>query len=546
MTRKALLALLFIGLSQNGYSFSLKDALKETVKAVADAAAESAKGQGHASGEAGAQSQTVPATGVASSTPTSTGKVPEASPEDLMKQGMWKDLKTGLVWSRCNIGQVFDQGWCGGVARKFESIDAALVAAFGHRLGGHDDWRIPTVDEINSLRNCGDRGGFATDSYIEYPGDNGSIKRAYDRCEGGSGYVEIGTQEIFRDRGNDLWTANSDAEGKWYLYNGSKIKHESNPNGSMRALAVRGGKPSSLYVRKLAKIKGSGDTLIKERAAYQVSPDDVLMKQGMWKDPRTGLVWSRCKLNEAWTGATCAAKKGPSSSSLEEAVIAAYKLRLGGFEDWRAPTIDEINGLSHCIDRGGFDTKDFREYRGDDGTPKRAYLSCKEVQGDGYLPVIGTPEIFPTIRHAKGVWLTGFDSEAEQVLRDKSVYAVFSGSGMAVRGGKPAPFYAQKLAQAQVVDAKAQAAQAAKAQAKQQEEAEYARRTNELQKNLKPGDRVAHGLVLEVKGDLVKLQTHELRCVSRHYSGGCERADVLVTGEKWVRRDEIRPIVTAR
>lgn len=126
-----------------------------------------------------------------------------------------------------------------------------------------------------------------------------------------------------------------------------------------------------------------------------------------------------------------------------------------------------------------------------------------------------------------------------------------------VRGGKTPAFYSQLLSQAQAFHEKqmagnkvkqqeAQQAAMARAQAKQQEAAEYARLTRELQKNVKPGDRVPFGLVLEVKGDLVKLQTYEQQCTIWFNSSTCQRYEMVVAGEKWVRRDELRPIVKTK
>lgn len=165
--------------------------------------------------------------------------------------------------------------------------------------------------------------------------------------------------------------------------------------------------------------------------------------------------------------------------------------------------------------------------------------------------MFGTKEIFPTVGDVGSLWMVGFNKEAEQVLRFGNTQ--FPNSGLAVRGGKPAPFYAQKLAEAKAVDTQVQAAKAAKAQAKQQEEAELARKTQELRKSVKPGDRIAQGLVLAVNGDLVKVQTYARECeiyrsVRNHSSGkfDCERYHVVVAGEQWVRRDEIRPIVPVK
>jgi hypothetical protein len=284
--------------------------------------------------------------------------------------------------------------------------------------------------------------------------------------------------------------------------------------------------------------------------AIQANPDDPLMKQGMWQDSRTGLIWSRCEVGQKWDGTAC---QGITSSfnTLEDAMVGATEVQLGGFRDWRVPTLDEINGIRHCDNEGGFYKEGIRneKYLGDDGLEKTALNSC-EKGGD---PEIGSASIFPVVNsmdESKGAWL--FDTKPGVIWRLQfgklfsfNTDSSFPSQLRVVRGGKPTSAYENQLAQAQAKNGQQVAARKVTEQAKQQQAAEYERKTQELRKTVKPGDRIAQGLVLAVNGELVQVQTYERICASK--TGlTCWRYEVVVSGEKWLRRDELRPIVTAR
>lgn len=53
------------------------------------------------------------------------------------------DLKTGLIWQRCSVGQSWDGASCAGTA-KTHNWSQALKLASG-------DWRLPNVKELNSI-----------------------------------------------------------------------------------------------------------------------------------------------------------------------------------------------------------------------------------------------------------------------------------------------------------------------------------------------------------------------------------------------------------
>lgn len=67
-------------------------------------------------------------------------------------QGGWvKDTQTGLIWTRCSLGQKWDGSGCLRVAKKFQR-DHILTKHFD--FSGYKDWRIPTIKELQTLVYC--------------------------------------------------------------------------------------------------------------------------------------------------------------------------------------------------------------------------------------------------------------------------------------------------------------------------------------------------------------------------------------------------------
>lgn len=72
----------------------------------------------------------------------------------LMAKGMWKDPNTGLIWDRCNAGQTWNGTTCVGTALKLARYDTLNYVRDFTRTGGHNDWRLPLIGELASLRVC--------------------------------------------------------------------------------------------------------------------------------------------------------------------------------------------------------------------------------------------------------------------------------------------------------------------------------------------------------------------------------------------------------
>jgi len=67
--------------------------------------------------------------------------------------GTVMDNHTGLQWMRCSLGQKWRGNTCEGKANRYK-WQAALDKAEDYRYAGHGDWRMPTIQELNTLVYC--------------------------------------------------------------------------------------------------------------------------------------------------------------------------------------------------------------------------------------------------------------------------------------------------------------------------------------------------------------------------------------------------------
>jgi hypothetical protein len=71
--------------------------------------------------------------------------------------------------------------------------------------------------------------------------------------------------------------------------------------------------------------------------------NEELMPLGMWKDPKTGLIWDRCAVGQTWDGSTCT-----GTALLHATANAVKSVKTGGYNDWRTPTYLELLTIRKC------------------------------------------------------------------------------------------------------------------------------------------------------------------------------------------------------
>ncbi len=315
----------------------------------------------------------------------------------------------------------------------------------------------------------------------------------------------------------------------------------------------------------------SGSTAISESSSQQQfnhtapmnAEDQAYIAKGLWHDPRTGLIWSLCRVGEAWNGNGCDGK--PAQLDWIHAMFSAKESNLAGYNDWRLPSFSEYAGIIKCPT--GFDESDFgRSYEkklNESANDINGALikSCNPISDQGreaYLHIL--PNYFsyksPLDSRNYEVSKTEFLEWTSTYKLDMSKTHYFpvttDGNGgmpeftsqnlttRLVRGGSTLSSYQQALqlasASLKVPMLRAKAAQAQKE--------DLARRTALLRQNVKEGDKTAQGLVIQVKGSLVQLQTYKRVCtmMSTTHDPYCSESHVEVGGEEWINRNNLTPV----
>lgn len=135
--------------------------------------------------------------------------------------------------------------------------------------------------------------------------------------------------------------------------------------------------------------------------------DEELMKKGMWRDPKTNLVWMRCSLGQTWNGKTCTGEaKGYTWQQALDAAKAFnqhgfFKGGFGGYQDWIVPHIEDLSTLRYCST--GFE--DTREIPTKADNTKTVDKWCK---GYAYQRPTINRSVFPNT-HKYGYWSSSPD-----------------------------------------------------------------------------------------------------------------------------------------
>ena len=125
------------------------------------------------------------------------------------------------------------------------------------------------------------------------------------------------------------------------------------PNGKFSGLAQSRKDKYSVKPQQLAQVQ------VRDKPTPQASQsntDEELMKKGMWRDPKTNLVWMRCSLGQVWNGKTCIgeAKTFTWQEALDTATAFNNKGGFGGYTNWVVPHVEDLSTiLRYCSKDNG-------------------------------------------------------------------------------------------------------------------------------------------------------------------------------------------------
>ena len=171
---------------------------------------------------------------------------PANSDTDLMRQGMWRDPKTNMIWMRCSLGQTWTGTTCTGEAstHNWEAAQDAVAAMNRNGgYGGYTDWVVPHIEDLASLIRC-DTGVKRTD---RIPAKKGGVTTIQEGCKDGYKPPAI-DQVVFPNTPSEFgfsyyWSASPFSDRfAWlvHFYWGSSANNYAKSNSS-RVLAVRSG-----------------------------------------------------------------------------------------------------------------------------------------------------------------------------------------------------------------------------------------------------------------------------------------------------------------
>jgi len=236
-----------------------------------------------------------------------------ALPDSATSWVMVKDNVTGLIWEvKTDDGTIHDKdntytwydsnpatnGGYPGTHSEGADTEYFIKALNDADFGGYTDWRLPTIKEMAYIVNYG----------IPYPGP--SIDTGYfPNIQNDSWYWSSTTNAYYTD---SAWGLNFHSG-----YGGGSNKKYS----KIYICAVRG--------EQSGLLDSVGDGLM---AAASITGTYVDNGDGTISDASTGLMWQQ-------------GTSGNLMSSWEQALSYCENLELGGYMDWRLPTIKELYSL---------------------------------------------------------------------------------------------------------------------------------------------------------------------------------------------------------
>lgn len=126
-------------------------------------------------------------------------KIPPSNPDKVYTDhgdGTVTDTRTGLMWKRCSEGQTFTNGTCTGDATT-HAWDTAKSLARKSAYAGHNDWRLPGIQELRGLvETCRNNPAINDTVFPMTPSELSWSENIYDRRPNSALFVNFADGDI--------------------------------------------------------------------------------------------------------------------------------------------------------------------------------------------------------------------------------------------------------------------------------------------------------------------------------------------------------------
>ena len=228
---------------------------------------------------------------------------------------------------RCALGQTWTGSTCSGTAGTYSYNQAVALT---NTFAGHSDWRLPNIAELQTI----------VERENVSPAINGTL--------------------FPNTLNNGFWSSSpyvGNSNYAWYVNFSNGLVYD----GYFRDF--------SLPVRLVRASQSLGIGL--------ASPDTEFSdnKDGTVTHKRTGLMWRRCSVGQAWDDTTSTCTGSAERYSYDDAI--ALRFLFAGYSDWRVPTANELASIvKYDTVNSAINTTMFPN------TPSEAFWSSSPYVGD--------------------------------------------------------------------------------------------------------------------------------------------------------------------